>query len=113
MVRRRDRNRIDGWIVEQPSDINECSGAASDLPAALVEHRLVDVAESSHLDVWDARERVQVILPAISETADGDAYAVVGAKHPLRTSQEREAREGARGPRRLGRGFEEIPSSFI
>src|ERR1700694_5755586 len=113
MVRRRDRNRINGWIVKQPADIDKCSGAAPDLPASLVEHSLVNVTEGGNLDVRDTRKRVQVILAATPETADGDAHAVVGAKHALRTCQEREAGENARGPRRLGHCFEEVPSSVI
>ena len=113
MVRRRDRHRIKGRIVKQPADIDDRAGAAPDLPASLVEHRLVPVTEGGNFDVRDARKRVQVILPATAEAADGDAHAVVGAKHTLRLSQEREAGEHARGPRRLGHGLEEVPSGFI
>src|SRR5258708_1003503 len=111
MVRRRDRNRIDARIVEQPADIDERSGAALDLSAAFLEQALVDITERRNLDVRDARKRVEVILPATPETADGDAHAVVGAEHALRTSQEREAGENARGPRRLRRRLEEVPPS--
>src|SRR2546430_744003 len=113
MVRRRDRNRIDGRIFKQPADIDKRSGAARDLPASLAEHSLVNVTESGNLDVRNARKRVQVILSATPEAADGDAHAVVGAKHALRTSQEREAGENPRSPRRRRRGLEEVPSSPI
>src|SRR5437667_11276410 len=113
MVGRRDRNRIDGRILEQPADIDKRSGVAPDLPTSLVEHGLVDITEGGNLDIRDARKRVQVILPATPEAADGDAYAVVGAKDALRPGQEREAGDSARAHCRRCGGFEEVPSRHI
>src|SRR5580704_2112466 len=103
MVWRGDRNRIDARVFEQLTDIDKGSWTAADLPAPLVEQGLVDITEGGNLDVRDARKRVQVILSAATEAADGDAYAVVRAKHALRSGHECEARKGARARRRLCR----------
>ena len=113
MVGRGDRNRIDRLILEQPADIGEGSRAASDFPAALVEHRAVDITEGGNLDVRDARKRVQVILPATLEATDGDAYAIVGAEDALRPGEERDAADRARARRRPCRGLEKVTSRHI
>src|SRR5258705_2576436 len=100
MVRRRDRNRIDGRILEQPSNVAKRSRMAPDFSASLVEDGLVDVTERSHFDVRKTGKRVQVVLPAISKTADRDAHTVAGAKHALRSRQECQPPERGPCPRR-------------
>src|SRR5438046_7803584 len=105
MVGRRNRNRIDGRIVEQTPNVADRSRTAADVAASRVEHARVDVAESGNLDVRDPRKRVEVILPASSKADDGDANAVVGAKDALRPREKREAAERAGTRRRL----QEIP----
>ena len=89
------------------------SAAARISISPLVEQRLIDVAQRSHLDVRHTRQRVEVILPPGAETADGDTDAVVGAEDALRPRQERQAAERAGDPRRLRRGLEEVTACHV
>jgi hypothetical protein len=113
VIGRGDRNGIEGRVVEQPADIGDGSRAASDLRAALVEHRVVDVTEAGNLDIRHPRKGVQVILPATIETTDRDADAIVGPEDALGPGQERDAAQRTRARRRLCRRLEKIPPRDI
>src|SRR5262245_61649233 len=109
VVRRGDRNRVDRVILEQAADILVGARAAPHFPAALAEDRVVNIAERGNLDVWHAREGVEVILPTTLEADDRDAHAIVSAEDALRSSEERDTAERTRA----GCGLEKIPARHI
>ena len=91
MVRRGDRNRVDGFVVEQFSIIAIAGGTASggllDLAEARVEDGFVDVADGRDLDVGHPGVRANVVASASAHSDAGDTDGVAGAGHGTGSQQ--------------------------
>ena len=89
VVRRRDHNRLNILVVEQPAEIGVAFRARAAVGQALLEPGLINVGESHQVNIRLALEIVDV-LPADEPVADEPhPDAIVCAENALRSQRRR------------------------
>src|SRR5439155_8103744 len=104
MVRRRNRDRVDGFIVEELPHVDEGLVLRQALLLhpleALGQHVFIHVAERRDFSLWNLREFLHMVPTAPTNAANSHADAVARAKDSLRMSNESDPAE--RGQTRAG-----------
>ena len=97
MVRRRNRDRVDGFIFEELPHVDVSlrlrQALLLHLLQTLGQHVFIDVAKRRDLSLRNLREFLHMVPPAPANAADGHADAVVRAKNSLRMSHESDPAE--------------------
>jgi hypothetical protein len=79
MVGRRDRDDIDGLVVENAAHVLHEFRIALEAAGGLLADRSVGVADARNNAVFAGIVRLRVIAPSTADADDGDAEPLVGA----------------------------------